>query len=454
MNWKRSLIAVPLSLSVLIPTAISTTEGSANAAEKPSVDTPAVNLRDNLTDLLTAHGTYAIMAMRKGVQGNQEDFKAASNLLNQNTKDLQKAIASVYGDDAGQKFYKMWNAHVGYFVDYVKATANDDMDAKQKAKDELADYRKDFSEFLSSATGGGLAADAMADNLQTHVNQLIGAFDAYNNGNFEKAYSMQHDARTHLAKVAKGLSAAIVKQMPDKFNNTKAVTPAANLREQLAVHLSGHASLAMQTMQNGVDGSKDFKPSAAQLKKNTDMLTADIKSAYGQKGADQFNKLWSEHIGYFVDYVNATAKGDKDAQQKALDNLEDYRADFANFMETATNGNVKADSVSQILQTHVDQLIGTFNQYNNENYDKTYMTFGKAYDHMYKPAKAISGAVVTQMPDKFASDMPSKMPKTDMGGTAGDQGETLALILASLATLTAAGTVVYRKKYQKSNEAK
>lgn len=449
MKLKKALIAIPLSLAILVPTA--TTEfgnaGVANAASQPSATTPAANFRDTLTQLLTAHGTYAIMAMRKGIQGNQKDFQGAADLLHQNTLDLQKAIASVYGDKAGQAFYKMWHAHVTYFVEYVQGTAQNDPKKKQDALNKLKNYRTEFSAFLSKATGNRMTSDAIAQNLQIHVNQLIGAFNAYNNGDYAKAYSLQHQARAHLADVAKGLSSAIVQQMPSKFDNTKAVTPAANLREQLALNLSGHASLAMEAMQNGIDGSKDFKASAAQLAKNTDMLTADIKSVYGQKAADQFKKMWSYHISQFVAYVQATAKNDKSGQQKALDNLKNYRQDFSKFIDTATNGKAPASAVSQILQVHVTQLINAFNEYHSKNYEKAYTTYGQAYDHMFKPAKALSSAIVMQFPSKFKSSMPSGMPKTDMGGTSGTNDvEIMAMILAAIAAITAAGAFMYRRK--------
>ena len=124
--------------------------------------------------------------------------------------------------------------------------------------------------------------------------------------------------------VSEALSKAIVNQFPSKFQNTKAVTPAADLRSNLNYLLAEHAGLAMTAMQNGIDGSKDFQASAMALSNNTDDLSKAIASVYGQAAGEQFKKMWSGHIADFVDYVKATANKDSSKQQAALDALKQF----------------------------------------------------------------------------------------------------------------------------------
>lgn len=454
MNWKHALIVAPLSLSILVPTAAGIGHsGVANAAESstPTSVTPGADLRATLGRLLSEHGTLAILAMRKGYEDpSSKDFQAAAAQLAQNTDDLSKAIASVYGDDAGAAFKKMWSGHIGYFVDYTVATKKGDKEGQQKALDELDNYRQDFSKFIDGATGGRVAADALAKGLQEHVNQLISAFNAYVDGDYDKAFKIQYEARQHLFMTAKGLSAAITQQMPDKFNGTMAVTPASDLREELALNFGGHVALAIEAMQNGIEGqdsAKIFTANAAALATDTDKLAADVASVYGDDAGAAFKKMWSEHIGYFVDYVQATAKNDDAAKQKALDDLKNYRSDFSQFIDKATGGKVPAEALSAALAKHVDQLIAAFNDYNKKDYAGAYKQFDTAYQFiMTGSAKGLSNAIVQQFPDKFQGNTPAGMPKTDMGGTAGDQGEMLAFILAAMAIIAAGGTFIYRKK--------
>lgn len=453
MNWKKALIAVPLSAAILIPAAATDlgNAGIANAATKPTSITPAANLRATLGRLLSEHGTLAILAMRKGYEDpTSKDFQAVAAQLAQNTDDLAKAIGSVYGSSAAASFKKMWSDHIGYFVEYVKGTDKKNAQMKQDALNHLSQYRQKFSQFIDKATGGRVKADALAQMLQEHVNELVNAFNAYVKGDYQKAFQLQYTARQHLFMVAKGLSAAIVQQFPKKFNNTKAVTPASNLREQLALDFGGHVALAIEAMQNGIEGQKSakiFQANAAALANDTDKLAADVKSVYGAAAAAQFKKMWSGHIGDFVEYVQATAANDSAKKQDALNKLKNYRSDFSQFISKATKGAVPASALSAALQKHVNQLLTAFNDYNSKDYTGAYKTFDTAYQFiMTNSAKGLSNAIVQEFPSKFQMSMPSGMPKTDLGGTAGqNESELLALILAAMAVLTAAGVYVYRK---------
>ncbi|MGE6202274.1 copper amine oxidase [Guptibacillus hwajinpoensis] len=440
MDWKKGLLIVPLSFSLLIPTAGAFASDHDEQMDKPTVETPGADLRADLGHLLSEHAYLAVETMRKGAEGSA-DFEASAGALSENTEDLTAAITSVYGEEAGAEFNEIWSNHIGFFVDYVKATGNEDEDAKQKALDSLDGYKEDFSNFLENATG---------ERLQAHINQLIGSFDSYVAGDYEMAYEKEREAIAHMQMVAKGFSGAITDQFPDKFENTKAVTPASDLRATLGHLLSEHAGLAMMTMQNGIDGSEDFDASAAALSENTDDLAAAITSVYGEEAGNQFKEMWSGHIGNFVEYVQATGAEDEAAQEKALKALEDYRADFSSFLETATEGRLEAGPLSEGLQMHVNQLISAFDSYTTEDYDAAYDSVREAYAHMYKPAKGLSGAFVNQFPDKFAMEaMPTDMPKTGMGGTAEQQMPIEWIVAAILATMAATGVIV-RRKMQKS----
>ncbi|WP_100012795.1 copper amine oxidase [Lentibacillus sediminis] len=429
MNWKRVLVAAPLS-ATLIFSAGAGAVSAESMEHEPTVETAAVDLRVDLGHLLSEHAFLAIETMRNGADGS-EDFDASVAALNSNTEDLTAAISSVYGEEAGQSFNEMWSNHIGYFVDYVNATAEGDEEAKQMALDELSQYKEDFAQFLETATGERLEAGSLAESLQMHVDQLIGAFDSYVAGDYETAYQHEREAINHMHMVAKGLSSAIVDQMPEQFNNTMAVTPAGDLRANLGHLLSEHAGLAVIAMQNGIDGAEHFDASTMVLSENTGDLSAAIGSVYGEEAAQSFENMWSEHIGYFVDYVNATAEENEEAKQEALDNLSTYKEDFSAFIETATGGNVPAEDLANGLQMHVEQLIGAFDNYAQGNYEEAYNQAREAYGHMYDAATLLSSGIVMQNPDMFASDMPSGMPQTGLGTPADDNNMAWAWILGA-----------------------
>jgi hypothetical protein len=62
-----------------------------------------------------------------------------------------------------------------------------------------------------------LDASALADGLQIHVNQLIGAFDSYVDGDYAAAYNYARDAYAHMFMTAEALTGAIAKQFPERF---------------------------------------------------------------------------------------------------------------------------------------------------------------------------------------------------------------------------------------------
>ena len=95
----------------------------------------------------------------------------------------------------------------------------------------------------------------------------------------------------------------------------------------------------------------------ATLDANSVALSEAITSVYGEAGGEQFLELWRNHIGFFVEYTLGGATGDATMQDAAKEKLDNYRADFGAFLESATEGNIGADAVASELQVHVDTLI-------------------------------------------------------------------------------------------------
>ncbi|SFL89514.1 copper amine oxidase [Salibacterium qingdaonense] len=454
MNLKRTMTMIPLAAAIMVPAApgLAAEHGeeakTQTKAEEmgPSVSTPAADLRATLDQYLSEHAYLAVLTMQKGIDG-AEDFDAAASALEDNTEDLTGAIASVYGEEAGEQFNSMWSEHIGYFVDYVNASAEDNDAAQEEALNALDNYRADFSEFLETATNERLEASALAEGLQMHVNQLIGSFDNYEAGNYEEAYSDLRDSMEHMYGVGKGLSTAVTNQFPEDFENTNPATPAADLRADLNHTLSEHAALAVLAMQKGGDGAEDFENAAAALQGNTEDLAAQIGSVYGEQAESDFKMMWEEHIGYFVDYVEAAEAGDEEAKEQAMSNLDDYRMEFSKFLETATEGELNADNLAQGLQMHVDQLTGSFDSYTAGDYDMAYDQMREAYGHMFGVGESLSGAIVSQHPADFEAEMPSEMPKTGMGGTSDSSGTDAWVIAWSSMMIVSAGLFIgYRRK--------
>ncbi len=181
-----------------------------------STSTKAADLRAALNNLESEHVDLASAATRAGFDGDPS-FEAAAGALSKNTDDISAAIASVYGDDAGEQFKEIWASHIGFFVDYTVAAKAGDKAGMDKAVQNLNGYVEAISTFLSEANPN-LPKEAVAQLVTEHVGLLKEAVDKHGAGDFAGSYDAQSRARTQITnKIADTLSGAIVKQYPEKF---------------------------------------------------------------------------------------------------------------------------------------------------------------------------------------------------------------------------------------------
>ncbi|MDZ7679100.1 MAG: hypothetical protein U5K29_11170 [Acidimicrobiales bacterium] len=179
------------------------------------VDTPAADLRAGLTALLQEHVYLAGIAINQAVAdgGDLEApaTVAAVETLDTNSVALADAIASVYGDDAGDQFLSLWRDHIAMFVDYTLGGATGDADMQAAALTELEDYASEFGSFIESATGGELPGSAVESELATHVESLTAAIDSVLAGDPD-VFANLRTAAGHMPMTALALSGAIATQ--------------------------------------------------------------------------------------------------------------------------------------------------------------------------------------------------------------------------------------------------
>lgn len=191
-------------------------------AEKVSssvtTDTKSADLRAVLNNLESEHVDLAAAATRAGFDGDPS-FTAAAEALGTNTDNLAKALASVYGEEAGAKFKEIWASHIGFFVDYTVAAKQGDQAGMEKAVSNLNGYVEAISSFLSDANPN-LPKEAVAMLVTEHVGLLKETVDKHGASDFAASYDAQSRARTQITtEIADTLAGAIVKQSPDKFSN-------------------------------------------------------------------------------------------------------------------------------------------------------------------------------------------------------------------------------------------
>ncbi|MCP3740519.1 copper amine oxidase [Rossellomorea sp. BNER] len=435
----KKMAAPVLGLSLLVPTV-------GYAAETPTAVTPASDLRSTLDQLLSEHYVLTVNAMVKDYN-DAPDEEQALKALDQNAADMTPAIASIYGDEGAKEFERIFREHNDYSVDFVKAAQSEDKEARKAAEKEVEEFVNEFSSFLSTATEGNLPKDAAEKVIRAHEQDVLEAFDHYVAGDYKAYFTNFREGYDRMYEISKALSTAIVTQMPDKFNNTKADTAAADLRSTLNNLAAEHFALATIGMKKGVEGAPDYDFTNWAEDANTEEFTAAIASIYGEEGAAQFEKIWTgDHINAQANLVAATVAGDEEKAKAARDSIATFTEEFGSFLGTATEGNLPAEDATAALKAHEEQVLKTFDTYVAEDYQASSDHFREGYAFMFGVGKALGDAIVKQMPDKFASsDMPSKMPNTGMGGAAEQNSPILPWIAGGSAFLLAAIFVAKKK---------
>ncbi|PYY27228.1 Uncharacterized protein PIL02S_04727 [Paenibacillus illinoisensis] len=416
----KKFIAPMLSLTLLMPGIA----GAASAQQTPmttmkaSVNTPAADLRANLDHLLSEHFALAVTAMAKAYDG-AKDADAAYKALDQNALDMQPAIASLYGDAGAKEFERIFRAHNKYTDDLVKATKVGNQAGIKQAQDHINGFVDELSTFLNTATEGKLPKAAAKEALKVHEDLVQKVFDEYVAGDYSDAYKAYREGFKEMFDVSKALSTAITTQMPEKFENTKADTKAADLRSALNHLASEHFALSALQMQEEYDGRTAASNALVTAEAgNTADFKAAIASIYGNDGANAFEKIWvTNHVNAQSDYVKAVKNNDAAARAAVEKRIDGFTTEFAAFLDSATAGNLPKAAGQEALTTHEEQVQKVLDQYAAGNYDASYTTNREGFKVMFGVGQALGNAIVTQNNDKFQEPMtpaPTPTPAPDM----------------------------------------
>ena len=183
---------------------------------------------------------------------------------------------------------------------------------------------------------------------------------------------------------------------------------AADLRTKLDLALGEHIILASKATGAALGGRNDeFAAYGALLNTNGTDIGAMIAAAYGSDAKDAFNKIWSAHNGFFVDYTTGVATKDQAKMDKAVQDLTTvYVPDFAKFISDATG--LPMDAVVSLTTDHVLQTKAIVDAQAKGDWTAAYAAIRAAYAHMQMIGDALAPAIAAKFPDKFPGDAASK----------------------------------------------
>ena len=373
--------------------------GPSASTSQVTTDTAAADLRIKLDLLLGEHIIFASKATGAALLGHAAEYQAYGAMLNTNGTDIGEMVGAAFGPAAKDQFNKIWSAHNGYFVDYTVGVASKDKAKQDKAvKDLTTDYVPNFSKFIADATG--LPLDAVTSLITDHVLQTKQIVDDQAKRNWTAAYADIRAAYAHMSKIGDALAEAIVAKFPDKFPGD-AKNKGVDFRVALDDLLQEHLYLATSATGAALSGmSAQFNAAGSALNTNGTDLGGAIGSLYGSDAQDQWNKIWSAHNGYFVDYTVGVATKDKAKQAKAVQDLTaDYVPTFAKFLAAATG--LPEDALTQLITQHVLTTKAVVDAQASGNAVAAAVADRVAGQHMEMIGDPLAKAIVATLQAKF-----------------------------------------------------
>jgi hypothetical protein len=389
------------STPAVSPSGSMSSMGSASTTAHSMTNTAAAQLYAALDQLLTEHVDLTANVVQTAITSgpSSTQTKAALAALDQNTQGLGKAIGSVYGSAAQQKFLTLWRAHIGFFVNYTLGVADHKPAQVKTAKKDLAGYISQFSVFVSGATK--LPKAAVAADLQGHVATLETAINAIVAKNPDAGQKIEM-AAMHMGGTAEVLAKGIVSSKDISGHVTGA---GSSLRAGLTGLLVQHVAATAFVVQTAVAAKGNLKDpevkgAISALSDNTNQLGAAIGSVYGPAAQQKFLTLWRAHIGFFVDYTLGVATKNTAKTAMAKKDLAGYISQFSEFVASATH--LPKAAVAADLQGHVSTLETAINSIVAIS-PKASANLLAAEDHMAGTGAVLAQGIAASMPAKFAT---------------------------------------------------
>ncbi len=372
---------------------------AAETTGDPGPATAAAQTRSTLNGLLQEHVILAAAATSATLGGRADEFTATGTALEANSNALTGTIAGVFGDEVGKTFDPLWKKHITMVVNYTQGLATKDTGKQEQAVNELTAYAGDFGAFINSVLPD-LTKEAVTDLVKEHITSLKSVIDAQAANDQVQAYTDLRAAAGHMGLIAQSLTTAIAAKFPDKVAGNPDGA-GATLATTLNLGLREHVFLASAATGAALGGRADeFMAAASALKSNSNSLTEAISNIYGPEAGKAFGPLWERHITFVVEYTTGLAAKDKAKQDKAINDLVQYSADFGAFLSTASPALTK-ETVTELVKTHILTLKDVIDAQSKNNLGDAYTKLRTAADHMKALANPLADALVQQFPDKF-----------------------------------------------------
>ena len=134
---------------------------------------------------------------------------------------------------------------------------------------------------------------------------------------------------------------------------------------------------------------------------NAKQIADTITPFYGEAASEKLFTLLAGHYGAVKEYSEATVAGNTRQQDAALAHLASNADEIAVFLSGA-NPNLPKDTVRGLIAAHGAHHVAQITQFQERDYAREAETWQVMRQHVYVIADALTTALATQFPAKFA----------------------------------------------------
>ena len=154
-------------------------------------------------------------------------------------------------------------------------------------------------------------------------------------------------------------------------------------------------------LDNAVNNAAARDAADQEVVANAKEIAQTITPFYGEKASEKLFKLLAGHYGAVKEYSEATVAGNKPGQDAALIHLGTNADEIATFLSGA-NPHLPKDTVRGLIAAHGAHHVLQITQLSERDYVHEGETWEIMKQHVYVIADALTTALATQFPNKFA----------------------------------------------------
>jgi hypothetical protein len=185
-------------------------------ASPPAADSAALTTRLSMRDLWVEHIFWIRNYAIANQAADKQQAKVAADQVVDNATKIANSLAPLYGQPAADQLLKLLAGHWGAVKHYSDATVAKDTKGKQAAVADLTSNAKAIAAFLAKANPN-LPEATLVTMLAAHGGHHVSQVDQLAAHDYAGEANTWQMMRTHVLALADALTAAVVKQFPDKF---------------------------------------------------------------------------------------------------------------------------------------------------------------------------------------------------------------------------------------------